>query len=1266
MSKLLSPSQALLSELAKPTVTYTRRAWMAMGALAVFILLYLALAGWFLLTAYRLSFGSSSSNNGAFWGWIIALCSALLAIFMLKGFFFVKRGGDSGALEITPAQQPRLFEFLYGLADEAGAPRPHRVFLSAHVNAAVFYDLSILNLFFPSKKNLEIGLGLVNVLNQGELKAVLAHEFGHFAQRAMAVGRWVYIAQQIAGNLVARRDAWDNFLNSWSQWDIRVAWVAWLLRIVVWSIRSLVDSAFGLVIMIQRALSREMEMQADLVAVSLTGSDALVHALHLLQAADDSWGRAASFAMDEKAAGRVTPDLFTLQTYLMEKMATLLNDQSYAKVPPLPTLNPEQHRVFKAELARPPKMWLTHPLNHEREENAKRRYVAAVIDQSMAWDMFDDATSLRAQVTAKFMEADASKVVDNQILLKSLDKQFNREHLKSHYRGVYYGRSPVRAVGNIADLYDNNRVFQLSDLDALYPESLSQDIEQLGQLEKELEQLRAIQAGHLRASGGRINLRGREIKRTELPLVIRSLEKKLKAVEGALNAHDKLCRSVHLAAAKQLQNGWPQYLQALLAVIHYADHSASNIRDAYGFLNNTIGVAMATRKVDESGVQRIIDAANSLYHLLEQAYQEADQVALDNIVRQRLEVTTWTEALGEFKLGTANRDNINQWLDVISGWVEHVANTFNALRMHALEQLLISESVVARNVRQAKAIIPAPTPPTVPSQYGVLLPGKERKRQTQLGWWARFQTADGMIPAVARFGVAGGIVAVVLGFGGVVGKSDMTVYNGLGRSIVVQVDEQSLSLTPYASTSVQVEPNKKIQIQARTSEGAVIESFEAEVKGSFAHFVYNVAAASPLIEWTNVYGNATQRPDRNLGAPRWGSTTADVLFGDPPKSISTKSGGGTREVLTGFGLESVAMQMSLLDDSRQRQHVIAMHARWDATNSRRVQDWLDAAQNDSGFERILAARLKEAPNDVVLLRTQQNVATTEQRQTLCMNLRQRAEAQAENADLHYLSDRCIDDESQKQAAFLRGHQQWPKHPWYGYAAAYIEAENMQWELALKDFDAALQGLPAMRSQIALEQMRISRLLQRDSAANMAKLAEGEPSLQTLLLIETNKPVESAELKAYQALYRGELEKAVSLVSNEKESKARILRLAAASTGASTSLQQKALALPVDAGIDHKTVWAAVGLALRTQRDYEAYLKVIEQMPAAMTASYREFILKLKVNDLAGAEQALNGLPPEYRAQAYTMGVIVLGRQAPTTWRDGAKRLLFSSERPYLG
>ena len=123
---------------------------------------------------------------------IKGISAALIAIFFIKGLFFKKHAGGSKDFEITREQQPRLFEFLDRLAAETKAPRPHKVFLSGGVNACVFYDLSILNFLLPSRKNLEIGLGLVNSLTLTEFKAVLAHEFGHFAQSTMAMKRIVF------------------------------------------------------------------------------------------------------------------------------------------------------------------------------------------------------------------------------------------------------------------------------------------------------------------------------------------------------------------------------------------------------------------------------------------------------------------------------------------------------------------------------------------------------------------------------------------------------------------------------------------------------------------------------------------------------------------------------------------------------------------------------------------------------------------------------------------------------------------------------------------------------------------------------------------------------------------------------------------------------------------------------------------------------------------------------------------------------------------
>jgi len=268
---------------------YRLRAWLAMFLLVAFLALYLLLACWFTWTTWRMISGAFGGGR-PFAGILSAIPALFLAVFMWKALLFVRVGGAAGnRTEITAADQPRLFEFIYQLADELGAPRPHKVFVSPVVNASVFYDLSILNFLFPSKKNLMIGLGLINSLDRSEFRAVLAHEFGHFAQKTMSVGKWIYIGSQIAEHIVSKRDWLDNGLDWLSAFDFRLAWIGWIMRIIVWSIRSITETVFGFVILAQRALSREMEFEADLVAVSATGSDALVHALDKLSVADEDW-----------------------------------------------------------------------------------------------------------------------------------------------------------------------------------------------------------------------------------------------------------------------------------------------------------------------------------------------------------------------------------------------------------------------------------------------------------------------------------------------------------------------------------------------------------------------------------------------------------------------------------------------------------------------------------------------------------------------------------------------------------------------------------------------------------------------------------------------------------------------------------------------------------------------------------------------------------------------------------------------------------------
>ena len=489
---------AVPPDLTRPTAAYKRHAYLAVAGLLVFVTAYFGLAGWFAWTAYRLLSSLARAPDS----WILLVVggsgAAFLAVFMLKAVIPARRAKDEARdLEITAADHPRLFAFLHRLADEAGAPRPHRVFVSPRVNAAVFYELSVANLLLPSKKNLEIGLGLVNVLTLGEIKAVLAHEFGHFAQRTMAVGRWVYTAQQIAGHIVVKRDQLDEALHALSRIDLRVAWIGWILRLIVWSIRSLVDTLFGWVVMAQRALSREMELQADLVAVSLTGSDALVHALHRLEAADDAMDRTLAFTGSEVAAGRAVADVFAIQTRMLEHKRAILDDPTYGQVPPLPA-DPAAHRVFEEQLGHPPRMWATHPPSELREANAKRVYVSAPLDDRSGWILFDDPDGLRARASAALLAHVDKRLepVPVEASLAAVDKAFDRRFFDPAYRGVYLGRSAMRAAEDVDAIYGPTAAEDAdaaaAALQALYPASLAADLAQVRELTVEKAALEAL------------------------------------------------------------------------------------------------------------------------------------------------------------------------------------------------------------------------------------------------------------------------------------------------------------------------------------------------------------------------------------------------------------------------------------------------------------------------------------------------------------------------------------------------------------------------------------------------------------------------------------------------------------------------------------------------------------------------------------------------------------------------------------------------------
>ncbi|WP_269533348.1 M48 family metallopeptidase [Chitinimonas sp. BJYL2] len=931
-------------QLTRPSAAFKRQAWIAVLSLGVFVALYLALTAWFGWTAYWHLGELFAGSEDTILHLIVGVCAAFLAVFMVKAVFFVRRGGNVDDFELTPAQQPDLFAFIYRLADEAGAPRPKRVFVSARVNAAVFYDISVLNLLFPSRKNLEIGLALVNVLTLSELKAVLAHEFGHFAQRSMAIGSWVYIAQQIASHLIHRRDALDKLLKTLSGTDFRLAWVGWLLTLIVWSIRSLLDTAFRGVVLAQRALSRQMEFQADLVAVSLTGSDELVHALHKLQSADEAWSRALSLGRTELAEGRVVHDLFAVQRRIIQRVGQIRNDPHYGRVP-RPKGDPARHRLFARSLASPPQMWSTHPANEDREENAKRLYLRGTHDPRSAWLLFRDADQLRQGLQTRLIGKTEAQPSSAEQTEAALAERYGLLQYHGRYRGAHLGRPMTRAARKATELYHHASITDLqAALAALYPEALADDLNRLRELQHEHGTLEAVRDGYFKARGGQIMHRGKVISHGELPDAIRAVSDEIESLHERLLAHDRECRSVHIHAATLIGNGWPQYLKGLIKLLHYAEHTLADLEDAQGLLGNTVAVVTADGKVSKKELVRLLGVANELHGVLKRVYDQQGMVVPCAGVLARLKVESWPAMLEELKLPPADDDNINDWMGVIDGWVNATTGALAGLQQCTLEQLLHTEQqIVLGKVDGA-----APEPAQVPGDYPTLLPGEERERQRKLGLWDRFQIAEGWMPATARLAVSVLIVGSVLGFSGMAGsKSDLSIYNGLGRAVQVQLGEQRIDIDPFGTETIEASSSELAKVRTTTRDGELIEQFEPELDGHQRHYVYNVASASPLVEWTATYGNAAEREPRLLGTQRWLHAKADIYFGNAPESISTKSGGATRTVLSGLGDAPPDEQFKLLQSDQQRRQLVTVHARWDQMGRRHTEEWqvLDAAQS---------------------------------------------------------------------------------------------------------------------------------------------------------------------------------------------------------------------------------------------------------------------------------------------------------------------------------
>ena len=362
-------------------------------------------------------------------------------IFLIKFMFAVTKDENSLRIEVTEEQQPRLFGVIRELTTATGTRFPKKIYFSPAVNAAVFYNSSFWSMFLPIRKNLEIGLGLVNSVNVSEFKAVMAHEFGHFSQRSMKLGSFTYNVNRVIHNMLYENKGYTTFLNAWGKLHWVTSLFAKLTAKIAQGIQRILRAVYTVINKSYMGLSREMEFQADAVAAGISGGNNLVSALSRVEVAGSCYNTALSEANSRVKQNKVSRNIFSNQLTIFRSVA---EEYDLPLRQGLPDISYHFLHSFSRSRINFKNQWASHPTLEERKNHLDRLGIQLAADQTSAWSLFEDPVSLQEKATTNLYQ---TVTFDGPVEFYD-DRQFEEQYLgrkaeyalPGEYKGFYEGR----------------------------------------------------------------------------------------------------------------------------------------------------------------------------------------------------------------------------------------------------------------------------------------------------------------------------------------------------------------------------------------------------------------------------------------------------------------------------------------------------------------------------------------------------------------------------------------------------------------------------------------------------------------------------------------------------------------------------------------------------------------------------------------------------------------------------------------------------------
>lgn len=431
----------------QPSPAFKREVVKVSLAILLFILIYLLLIAAACGIAFFAAYGGLALIMTfprfitiAIGGGLIGL-GIMVFVFLVKFIFKSNKVDRSHLLEIKENDEPELFAFVKKITEETQAPFPKKIYLSADVNASVFYDSSFWSMILPVQKNLQIGLGLVNAVNISEFKAILAHEFGHFSQRSMKLGSYVYNVNHVIFSMLYDNENYGKALGTFASIGDIFAFFAQITATIVNGIMWVLKQVYGIVNKAYMSLSRQMEFHADSVAAYVSGSDHLITSLNRIQVADIAYNALISYYNQWFPQNLKAVNMFPQHTVVMMQFA---KDHKLKVEHGLPQVDLDSFAYYNRSRLVIKNQWASHPSNEDRALHLNKINLKTEVIHQSPWVLFKDPEKTQKQLTEKLYETAKFAKTPIELDLSAFEQKYSKEvgkyYLDEAYNGFYDDR----------------------------------------------------------------------------------------------------------------------------------------------------------------------------------------------------------------------------------------------------------------------------------------------------------------------------------------------------------------------------------------------------------------------------------------------------------------------------------------------------------------------------------------------------------------------------------------------------------------------------------------------------------------------------------------------------------------------------------------------------------------------------------------------------------------------------------------------------------